>query len=202
MENRLSIRGNAVEPVLLMFPLGLLAVAVVLDVFQMSGGPRIIGTLAYCTVIAGLLGGTTTVLAVRIGEMATGSRAEAKAATRRFLLHAAVLVVFAVVLLVRMRTPERTAGPGLLLIELMGLSMAMVAGVAPSSLRRARGGAANVRLAQLLDDPQQHPYHEDREVHPERTRRSPARRRKLNPLARVPAGVPIGSSAGIRDPRP
>ncbi|MEU8613715.1 DUF2231 domain-containing protein, partial [Actinoplanes sp. NPDC048791] len=98
MENRLSIRGNAVEPVLVMFPLGLLAVAVVLDVFQLLGGPRIIGTLAYCTVVAGLLGGMATALAVRIGELTAGARAGTRPATRRFLLDAGVLVVFAVVL--------------------------------------------------------------------------------------------------------
>ncbi|RSM69586.1 hypothetical protein DMB66_11400 [Actinoplanes sp. ATCC 53533] len=150
MENRLCIRGNAVAPILLMFPLGLLAVAVVLDVSHLLGGPRIIGTLAYCTVVLGLVGGMTTAFAVRIGELTTGGRA----ATRRFLLDAAVLVVFAVVLLLRMRTPERTVGPGLLLVELVGLSMAVVAGVAgaaPPSVRRA-DGAATVRLAQLLDD--------------------------------------------------
>jgi len=162
MENRLSIRGNAVEPVLLMFPLGLLAVAVVLDVFYLLGGPRIIGTLAYCTVVVGLLGGMTTAVAVRIGGPTTGARA-----TRRFLLDAAVLVVFAVVLMLRMRTPERTVGPGLLLVELIGLSMAVVAGVAgaaPPSVRRARAGAATVRLAQLLDDPAEYRRHEDHEL--------------------------------------
>jgi uncharacterized membrane protein len=130
MDNRLSIRGNAVEPVLLMFPLGLLAVAVVFDVFHLLGGPPIIGTLAYCTVIAGLLGGITTAFAVRLGEMTAGARTGARPAARRFLLDSGVLVVFAVVLMLRMRTPERTAGPGLLLVELVGLSMAVIAAVA------------------------------------------------------------------------
>ena len=166
MENRLSIRGNAVEPVLVMFPLGLLAVAVVLDVFQLLGGPRIIGTLAYCTVVAGLVGGMATALAVRIGELTAGARLGTQPATRRFLLDAGVLVVFAVVLMLRMRTPERTAGPGLLLIELIGLSMAVIAGVAaaaPPSVRRRRAGAATVRLAQLLDDPAEHGRRKDHE---------------------------------------
>jgi uncharacterized membrane protein len=156
MANRLSIRGNAVEPVLLMFPLGLLAVAVVLDVFHLLGGPRIIGTLAYCTVVAGLVGGMTTALAVRLGRMTVGAPAGSGPATRRFLLDAAVLVVFAVVVMLRMRTPERTAGPGLLLVELLGLSIAVVTGVAaaaPPDVRRAGAGTATVRLAQLLDHP-------------------------------------------------
>jgi uncharacterized membrane protein len=159
MQIRLSIRGNAVEPILLMFPLGLLTVAVVLDVFQLLGGPPIIGTLGYCTVVAGLLGGMTTALAVRLGEMTTGARTRARPATRRFLLDAAVLVVFAVVLMLRMRTPERTVGPGLLLVELVGLGMAVVAGTAfatPPARRREGAGAATVRLAQLLDGPAEH----------------------------------------------
>ena len=154
MENRLSIRGNAVEPVLVMFPLGLLAVAVLLDVFHALGGPRIIGTLAYCTVAAGLLGGTMAALATRIGELAAGRRAGAWPAPRRFLLDGAVLVVFAVILLLRMRTPERTAGAGLLILELLGLGMAVaggLAGAAPSAAR-ARPGSETSRLAQILDD--------------------------------------------------
>jgi uncharacterized membrane protein len=188
MQNRLSIRGNAVEPVLVMFPLGLLAVAVLLDVFHALGGPRILGMLAYCTVVAGLLGGMTTALAVRIGELATGSRP----ATRRFLLDAAVLVVFAVVMLLRLRTPERTVGPGLLLVELVGLGVAVVAGVAavaPPDGPGARAGAATVRLAALLDDPAAEGRRaEETGVHPGRTMRSPARRRRLTALARFPAG--------------
>ena len=152
MENRLSIRGNAVEPVLLMFPLGLLAVAVALDVFQVLGGPRIIGTLAYCTVLAGLLGGLSTAIAVRIGEMTARVPVAAEPATRRVLLDVGVLVVFAVVVLLRLRTPERTIGAGLLLVELVGLGIAVFAGATTTGARQTAGGAPTVRLAQLLDE--------------------------------------------------
>ncbi|GGQ48774.1 DUF2231 domain-containing protein [Couchioplanes azureus] len=121
METRLSVRGNAVQPLLLMFPAGLLTVAVILDVFQLLGTPRLLGALAYCTVVAGLVGGTVTAVAVRIDSLvAGGGRRE----TVRSLLDLAVLVVFAVVLLVRMRTPDRTAGPGLVVLEVLGLGLA------------------------------------------------------------------------------
>ncbi|MFB9356599.1 DUF2231 domain-containing protein [Actinoplanes nipponensis] len=166
MENRLSIRGNAVQPVLVMFPLGLLAVAVLLDVFRLLGGPGIIGTLAYCTVIAGLLGGLTTALTVHLGEITGGNRARARTAARRFLLDGAVLLIFAVVLLLRMRTPERTAGPGLLVVEVLGLGLAVIAGVTgalPRGPGRPGPGAGTVRLAQILDDPADHRRHEDHE---------------------------------------
>ena len=133
----LSVRGNAVEPVLLMFPLGLLTVAVILDLFHALGGPQLIGTLAYCTVVVGLLGGTMAALATRIGEATARHRTGAGQLPRRFLLDAAVLVVFAVILLIRTRTPERTAGAGLLLVEVVGLGMAGIAGLTGSSRTNA-----------------------------------------------------------------
>src|SRR4051794_19495970 len=125
MDSRLSIRGNDLEPVLVMFPLGLLTVAVLLDLSRVLGAPPLIGTLAFCTVAAGLVGGTMTALAVRIDEIA-GHHARTRPVTLRRLLDGAVLVVFAVTLMLRMRTPERTAGPGVLVIELMGLGVAGV----------------------------------------------------------------------------
>lgn len=156
MESRLSIRGNPVQPVLMMFPLGLLTVAVLLDLFQVLGGPRLVGTLAYCTVAAGLLGGTLTAFAVRIGEMTSRQRTDVRTTTRRILLDGAVLVVFAVILLLRMRTPERTVGEGLLVVETLGLGMAAAGhrfGEPGRGTGRARTGAETVRLAQILDDP-------------------------------------------------
>ena len=153
-ESRLGVRGNPFAPVLMMFPLGLLTVAVLFDVFQVLGGPGLIGTLAYCTVAAGLVGGTTRAIATRIDEVTAG-----RPATLRLLLDGAVLTVFAVVLLLRMGTPERTVGPGLLLVELLGLGLAAVGGLtgaAPPRDRRARRGAETVRLGQILDDPANH----------------------------------------------
>lgn len=141
MESRLSIRGNAFAPVLLMFPFGLLTVAVLFDLFQVLGGPRLIGTLAYCTVAAGLVGGTVTALAVRIDELTAVPGADRAPAIRRFLLDGVVLIVFAVILLLRMRTPERTVGPGLLVVELIGLGLAAVGGPIAARYRAAVGRA-------------------------------------------------------------
>ncbi|OJF16257.1 hypothetical protein BG844_00210 [Couchioplanes caeruleus subsp. caeruleus] len=106
---------------LLMFPFGLLAVAVILDVFRALGAPHLVGTLAYCTIAAGLVGGAMTAGALWIDALATRDRT---AGPQRFLLDLAVLVVFAVVLLLRMRTPDRTAPTGVLVVELLGLTIA------------------------------------------------------------------------------
>jgi len=159
MDSRLSIRGNDLEPVLVMFPLGLLTVAVLLDLSRVLGAPPLIGTLAFCTVAAGLVGGTMTALAVRIDEIA-GHHARTRPVTLRRLLDGAVLVVFAVTLMLRMRTPERTAGPGVLVIELMGLGVAgvgvLIGAVSPKT-GRPRTSPRTVRLAQILSDSAEEP---------------------------------------------
>jgi uncharacterized membrane protein len=156
MDSRLSLRGNDLEPVLVMFPFGLLAVAVLLDLFEILGGPRLIGTLAYCTVAAAVVSGALTALAVRIGQLNSGHRANARQSAIRLLLDGTVLIVFAVIFMVRMRTPERTAGPGLLFVELLGLAMAGIGSLA-SAVRpgtgRPRTTSQTVRLAQIIDDP-------------------------------------------------
>jgi uncharacterized membrane protein len=154
MGSRLSIRGNDLEPVLLMFPFGLLTVAVLLDLFQALGGPQLIGTLAYWTVAAALISGTVTVLASQIGQMNSGRRTNARRSALRLLLDGTALVLFAVIFMLRMRTPERTAGPGLLVIELLGLAMAGVSssvGAVSAITRRPRGSAE--WPAQVINDP-------------------------------------------------
>lgn len=141
MESRLSFRGNDLEPVLIMFPFGLVTVAVILDVFDGLGGPQLIGTLAYWTVAAALVGGTVTLLAAQIQQISAGYPAGARQSAIRLLLDGSVLVVFAVIWLLRMSTQERTAGPGLLVVELLGLALAGtgMVGSANAAARRSRG---------------------------------------------------------------
>ncbi|MFI1996857.1 DUF2231 domain-containing protein [Actinoplanes sp. NPDC020271] len=124
MQSRLSIAGNAVQPLLLMFPLGLFAVAIILDLATLLGAPAIIGTLAYWNLVAGLLGG---ILAAVAGALDAGAARHPPAAKGRFLvllLDMGVLVYFAVLILIRVRGAERVANPGLLLLELLGLVVA------------------------------------------------------------------------------
>jgi uncharacterized membrane protein len=122
--SRLLVGNNAVQPLLLMFPLGLLAVAAVFDVSHTAGAPDLVGRLAYCTIVAGLLGGVLTAAISWIDVAVTGHPHALRTGALRLLLDLAVLILFAVVALVRMRTPDRTAAPGLLLIELAGLALA------------------------------------------------------------------------------
>ncbi|MFI5494384.1 DUF2231 domain-containing protein [Actinoplanes sp. NPDC051859] len=125
-QSRLRIAGQAVQPVLVMFPLGLFAMAVLFDLADLLGGPAILGSLAYWNVVAGLIGGILAALAGAIDLMLVPHGTPAK---RIGVLHGlanmGVLLLFAVVLMVRMRSPERVASGGLLAIEFLALGGAV-----------------------------------------------------------------------------
>ena len=121
MGSRLHVRGNAVQPLLLMFPLGLVAVAVIFDVSRLGGAPVILGTVGYWNIVAGLVGGALTAAVLWIDSRSAPHRAAARLGVVRFLLDLAVLIVFAVVLLLRVRTADRTADCGLVAVELAGI---------------------------------------------------------------------------------
>jgi uncharacterized membrane protein len=124
MESRLKIANQAVQPILVMFPLGLFTMALIFDTANLLGGPSILGSLAYWNVVAGLLGG---VLAAGAGaiDLAFVRRPEAKRiGVLRVLLNMGVLFLFAVILMVRVGDPHRAAGVGLYLLEVLALAIA------------------------------------------------------------------------------
>jgi len=122
MESRLSIAGQAVQPILVMFPLGLFTMAVIFDVADLAGGPSMLGALAYWNIVAGLAGGFLALVAGAI-DLAFVRRPVAKRiGVLRTLLNMGVLVVFAVILMVRVGDHDRGAGVGLLFLELLALA--------------------------------------------------------------------------------
>jgi len=126
MDSRLRIAGEAIQPVLVMFPLGLFAMAVIFDLADLLGAPQIIGALAYWNIVAGLIGGVLAAMAGAIDLMfvRNGTRAK-RVGVWQGLMNMGVLIVFAVILMLRMRTPDRVAGGGLVVVELLALSSAI-----------------------------------------------------------------------------
>jgi uncharacterized membrane protein len=125
MESRLSIAGQAVQPVLVMFPLGLFAMAVLFDVADLLGGPTILGALAYWNIIAGLVVGVLSALAGAVDVMFVRRPQARRLGALRTLINIGVLVVFAVILMVRVRAQDRVASGGLFAIELLALGLAV-----------------------------------------------------------------------------
>ena len=126
MESRLRIAGQAVHPVLVMFPLGLFTMAVLFDMGNVLGGPDILGSLAYWNIVAGLVGGVLVALAGAVDlALMRGARAKRMAVLQN-LMNMGVLILFAVIVMLRMQSPDRVAGAGLLFVELIALVAAFV----------------------------------------------------------------------------
>jgi uncharacterized membrane protein len=121
MESRLRIAGQAVHPVLVMFPLGLFTMAVLFDLGNVLGGPDILGSLAYWNIVAGLAGGVLVVLASAIDLLFVRSTRAKRFGVLQNLMHMGVLILFAVILMLRMQSQDRVAGGGLLVVELIAL---------------------------------------------------------------------------------
>jgi len=109
-----------------MFPLGLFAMAVFFDLATLLGAPDILGALGYWNIVAGLVGGVLTALAVAIDLMfvPNGTRAK-RTGVLLALINMGVLILFAVILMVRMRTTDRVAGGGVFAVELLALAAAV-----------------------------------------------------------------------------
>ena len=148
MENRLRVAGQTVQPVLVMFPLGLFAMAVLFDIADLLGGPTILGALAYWNIVAGLVVGVPAMLAGAIEVMLLRRPQARRLGALRTLINMGVLVAFAVILMVRIRAADRVAGGGLFLVELLALGLAgfgawfageLANGRAPAFARAAAG---------------------------------------------------------------
>ena len=150
MESRLRIAGQAVQPVLVMFPLGLFMMAVFFDIGNLLGGPDILGVLAYWNIVAGLIGGVLAGLASAIDLMFVRNRTRAKRmGVLLVLINMGVLILFAVILMLRMRSPDRVAGGGLIAVELLSLVAAVFGAWYGGELVNRRRSAAGRNLWKL-----------------------------------------------------
>jgi uncharacterized membrane protein len=57
MESRVKLFGHALHPILIVFPLGLLATSVIFDIAYLATGNARLSDVAYWMIIAGVLGG-------------------------------------------------------------------------------------------------------------------------------------------------
>lgn len=78
MESRVKLFGHPVHPMLIVFPLGLLATAVIFDLLYLVFGNRLLPTASYYMIAAGILGGLLAAIFGFIDWLAlpNGSRAK------------------------------------------------------------------------------------------------------------------------------
>ena len=106
MESRAKLFGHAIHPLLIVFPLGLLAAAVIFDIVNLITGSSVFGAVAYWMMTAGLIGG---VLATPFGwydwfAIPAGTRAKSIG-----LMHGVTMALTLVLLVAKKR---RCRAPG------------------------------------------------------------------------------------------
>ena len=77
MESRAKLFGHAIHPILIVFPLGLLATAIIFDIISLATGNGFWSEIAFWMIAAGVLGGLAAALFGFIDYLAipTGTRA-------------------------------------------------------------------------------------------------------------------------------
>jgi uncharacterized membrane protein len=78
MESRVKLLGHPVHPMLVVFPLGLLATAVIFDILHLIFDNRLLATASYYMIAAGVLGGLLAAIFGFVDWLAlpNGSRAK------------------------------------------------------------------------------------------------------------------------------
>lgn len=174
MESKAKIFGHAIHPILIVFPLGLLATAVIFDITYLATANRTWSFVAFWMIAAGLIGGLLAALFGLIDflNIPNGTRAK-RIGIYHGLVNLGAVILFALSFVLRWNSPidAITATPtttalvlsfaGVLLallggwfggelVERLGVGVSPAADLnAPSSLTRGRTLEADVRHQNL-----------------------------------------------------
>ncbi len=128
MESRAKLFGHALHPILIVFPLGLLATAVVFDIIAIVRGNGVWSDRAYAMIAAGIIGGVVAAFFGFIDWMAIPNGTRARSVG---LWHAVVndlaLILFAVSWLLR-RPHTFDPGTPALVCSFAGAGVALIGG--------------------------------------------------------------------------
>jgi uncharacterized membrane protein len=126
MESRAKFLGHPIHPMLIPFPLGLLATAVIFDIIQLITGKHMFSEVAHYMIAAGIIGGLVAAVFGLIDWLAIPAGTRAKSVG---LLHGGgnvvVVVLFALSWLLRRDDP---AHPDTLALLLSFLGVALAGG--------------------------------------------------------------------------
>lgn len=123
MDTRLRISGHPIQPVLVTFPVGLFACAVLFDVARLFGAPAMMGELGYWTAVAGLVAAALTVVAGLVDLWDVPAGPARRPMVTFTLVIVAMAGVFLLVSLMRAATPERAASGGMVVVEVLALAV-------------------------------------------------------------------------------
>ena len=133
MESKAKIFGHAIHPILIVFPLGLLATAVIFDVIYLATGNRTWSFVAFWMIAAGLIGGLVAALFGLIDYLNIPNNTRAKRiGMYHGLVNLGAVLLFAVSFYLRWNVPGdlNTISPPTtaLLCSFAGAALALLGG--------------------------------------------------------------------------
>lgn len=150
MESKAKLLGHAIHPILIVFPLGLLATAVIFDVIYLATGAEQWAAISFWLIAAGVIGGLAAAVPGAIDWIAIPANTRAKSIG---LLHGGGNIVVVVLFLVSWLL-RRDGGSGFEMAGAPG-TLALVcsfAGIALALLTGWLGGELVERLGVGVDD--------------------------------------------------
>jgi uncharacterized membrane protein len=129
MESRAKLFGHAIHPILIVFPLGLLATGVIFDVIYLIWGNPQMATVAYYMIAAGIVGGAISAPFGTIDWFAipSGTRAKSVGLTHG-LGNVLVLVLFIGSWWLRHNSPNFVPDTLAYVLSFAGVVLALVTG--------------------------------------------------------------------------
>lgn len=131
MESRAKIAGHALHPMLVVFPLGLLATSLVWDICRLATGHPHWGGIAFWTIVAGVVGGLIAAVPGFIDWVAIPKQTRAKrVGFVHMILNLIVVGLFVGSLIARMNTDGGYdhAGVPAMILGWIGIALATVSG--------------------------------------------------------------------------
>ena len=129
MESRVKLFGHPIHPILIVFPLGLFATAVILDIIYLFNGNTALVTVSFWNIIVGIIGGLLAALFGLADWLAIPSGTRAKAVG---LWHGAgnvvIVALFFIAWLLRLNEPGNVPGTTAFILEIIGVGLALITG--------------------------------------------------------------------------
>jgi uncharacterized membrane protein len=129
MESRAKAFGHPIHPMLIVFPLGLLATAVIFDVLYLIFGNETFPTVSYWLIVAGIVGGLVAALFGLIDWLAIPNGTRAKSVGLwHGLGNVVIVLLFALSWYLRRDAPGYTPDNTALIPSALGAGLAIITG--------------------------------------------------------------------------
>ena len=157
MESKTKLFGHPIHPMLVVFPLGLLATAVVFDILYLSTANPALPTVSFYMIAAGVIGGLLAAIFGFIDWLALPSNSRAKnLGAWHGIGNFVIVVMFAVSWLLRRDNPNFVQDQLALILSLAGVGLALftwwIGGELVFRLGVAVDPGANVNAPSSLTD--------------------------------------------------